>query len=53
LLGKERQVQQTPGFISLVVMKLAIDKDVFTIKHDNSVQLPPLDGMQDSNDTHR
>jgi len=51
LLGKDRQVQKIPGFISSLVIKLAIDKDVFTLKHDNSVQLPPLDGMQDSNDT--
>jgi hypothetical protein len=50
LLGKERQVQQTSGFISSLVIKLAIDKEVFTLKHDNSVQLPPLDSMQDSND---
>jgi hypothetical protein len=46
LLGKERQVQQTQGFISSLVIKLAIDKDVFTLKHYNSVQLPPLDSMQ-------
>jgi hypothetical protein len=52
LLGKEGQVQNTPGFISSLVIKLAIDKDVFTLTHDNSVQLSPLGGMQDSNDTH-
>jgi hypothetical protein len=46
LLGKEIQVQQTPGFISSLVIKLAVDKDVFTHKHYNSVQLPPLGGMQ-------
>jgi hypothetical protein len=39
-------VQQTSGFISSLVIKLAVDKDVFTLKHYHSVQLPPLDGMQ-------
>jgi len=35
-------MQQTPGFISSLVIKVAIDKISLLFKHDSSGQLPPL-----------
>jgi hypothetical protein len=45
-------VQQTPGFISSLVIKLAKDRTFSFLRHDISEQLP-LDCMWNQNDSQR
>jgi hypothetical protein len=49
-VGENRQVQQTPGSFSSVVMKKVIDQMSSPRGHDSCEQLPPLDCMWDQND---
>jgi hypothetical protein len=50
---KEVWVQQTPGFISSLVIKLAKDKTSSLLRHESSEQLPPLDYTCDQNYSQR
>jgi hypothetical protein len=50
LLGENRQMQQTPSYLSSLTVKLVIGKTSSLLRHDSSEQLPPLDYMWDQND---
>jgi hypothetical protein len=51
--GENRWVQQTPGFISSLVIKLVKDRTSSFLRYDISEWLPPLDCMWDQNDSQR
>jgi hypothetical protein len=52
-MEKKRQVQQTPGFIISLVIKLAKDKMSSLLRRQSFEQLPPLDHNWDQNDWQR
>lgn len=52
-LGEKIWVQQTPRFITSLVIKLVTDKTSSLLWHNSSGKIPPLDCPRDQNDSQR